>query len=107
MHDIRAKLLLSVQRALLGAVSPRLRAVTCGWEGFEITLRFVFDGEVADPDLEDAGVVASEVAADFPAPWTVDEDIARLDYPDDLRPGALALWAFRRKESAAETENPD
>ena len=107
MHDIRAKLLLSVQRALLGAVSPRLRAVTCGWEGFEITLRFVFDGEVADQDFEDAGIVASEVAADFPEPWTVDEDIARLDHPDDLRPDALALWAFRRKESATETGNPD
>jgi hypothetical protein len=107
MHDIRTKLLLSVQRALLGAVSPRLRAVTCGWQGFEITLRFAFDGEVADPDLEDAGVVASEVAADFPAPWTVDEVIARLDYPDDLRTGALALWAFRRKESVAEAGNPD
>ncbi|QKD02640.1 hypothetical protein [Mesorhizobium loti] len=107
MDNIRAKLLLSVQRALLGAVSPRLRAVTCGWEGFEITLRFVFDGEVADPDLEDAGIVATEVAADFPAPWTVDEEIARLDHPDDLRRGALALWAYWRKESAAETENPD
>ncbi|TIN21628.1 MAG: hypothetical protein E5Y31_20470 [Mesorhizobium sp.] len=107
MHDIRARLLLSVQRALLGAVSPRLRAVTCAWEGVEIKLRFVFDGEPVDQDLEDAGIVAGEVAADFPAPWTVDEDIARLDYPDDLRPGALALWAYWRKESAVETGNPD
>ncbi|QKC95777.1 hypothetical protein [Mesorhizobium sp. NZP2298] len=107
MHDIQAKLLLSVQRALLGAVSRRLRAVTCAWEGVEITLRFVFDGEPTDQDSEDAGIVAAEVAADFPAPWTVDEDIARLDYPDDLRPGALALWAFRRKESATVTGNPD
>jgi hypothetical protein len=106
MHDIRARLLLSVQRALLGAVSPRLRAVTCGWEGVEITLRFVFDGEMVEEDLEDAGVVATEVAADFPAPWTVDEDVARLDYPDDLRPVGLALWAFRRKEGAAERGNP-
>ncbi|WP_051370980.1 hypothetical protein [Mesorhizobium loti] len=107
MHDIRTKLLLSVQRALLGAVSPRLRAVTCGWEGFEITLRFVFDGELADPDLEDAGIVASEVAADFPEPWTVDEEIARLDYPADLRPGALALWAYWRKEIVEDSGDPD
>ncbi|WP_206522897.1 hypothetical protein [Mesorhizobium sp. M7A.F.Ca.US.006.01.1.1] len=57
-----------MQRALLGAVSPRLRAVTCGWEGFEITLRLVFDGEVVDQDFEDAGIVAADVAADFPAP---------------------------------------
>ncbi|QPC91860.1 hypothetical protein [Mesorhizobium sp. INR15] len=106
MHEIRAKLLLSVQRALLGAVSPNLRAVTCGWHEVEIKLRFVFDGEIAEENFEDAGVVASEVAADFPAPWTVDEDIVRLDCPQDLRLTALTLWAYLRKEVVAETGGP-
>jgi hypothetical protein len=107
MHDIRTRLLLSLQRALLGAVSPGLRAVTCGWEGVEIKLRFVFDGEIAEEDSEDAGIVGAEVAADFPGPWIISEDIIRLDYPHDLRPGALALWAYLRKESVAATGNTD
>lgn len=104
MDDTYARLLLSVQRALLGAVSPNLRAVTCGWEGVEIKLRFVFDGEIAEEELEDARIVGTEVIADFPAPWTISEDIARLDYPRGLRPGALAFWAYLRKEGAAEEE---
>ena len=103
MNDIRTALLLSVQRALLGAVAPDLRAVSCGWAGTEITLRFVFDGEIAEANTEAAQIVGAEVIADFPAAWTIREDIVRLDYPADLRPGALAHWAYLRKEEAAET----
>ncbi|PWJ89764.1 MULTISPECIES: hypothetical protein [Mesorhizobium] len=105
MNDIRATLLLSVQRALLGAVPHNLRAVTCGWEGTEIKLRFVFDGEIAEETYDDARIAGTEVVADFPAPWTISEDIVRLDHPDSIRPGALALWAYRRKEGLAETGN--
>ena len=105
MNDIRTSLLLSVQRALLGAVPPGLRAVTCGWVGTQITLRFVFDGEISEANTEDAQIVGSEVIADFPAPWTISEDIVRLDHPAGLRPGALAHWAYLRKEGVAETGN--
>lgn len=52
MSDIRAKLLLSVQRALLDAVPQTLRAVTCDWEGTEIKLRFLSHGEISEEDLE-------------------------------------------------------
>jgi hypothetical protein len=105
MNNIRATLLLSVQRALLGAVPHNLRAVTCDWEGTEIKLRFVFDGEIAEENYEDAQIVGTEVVADFPAPWTISEDIVRLDYPGGMCPGALALWAYLRKEGVAETGN--
>ncbi|MEP6564349.1 MAG: hypothetical protein ABJB10_04375 [Mesorhizobium sp.] len=105
MNDIRSTLLLSVQRALLGAVPQNLRAVTCGWEGTEIKLRFVFDGEIAEATWDDARIVGSEVVADFAAPWTISEDFVRLDYPNDMGPGALALWAYRRKEDLAATGN--
>jgi hypothetical protein len=98
MPDIRASLLLSVQRALLGAVPGSLRAVTCHWEETEIKLRFVFDGEIDDDDYEAAGIVGSEVIADFPAPWTICEDIVRVDYPGSLCSQPVVLWAYRRKE---------
>lgn len=96
--DVRVQLLLSLQRALLGSVPASLRSVTCGWEGTTIKLQFLFDGAISEDDEEDAWIVGSEVIADFPSPWTISEDIARLDYPADLRGRTLPLRAYARKE---------
>ena len=98
--DIRTRLLLSVQRALLGAVPASLREVTCCWEATRITLRFVFDREIAAGDMENAQIAATEVIADFSDPWMIEEQIVRIDHPGDLRldKGRLPLTAYRRKE---------
>jgi hypothetical protein len=74
--------------------------VTCEWHDTEIRLRFVFDGELAEDDYEATQVVGAEVIADFPDPWTIREDIIRLDYPADLQASGLMLWAYRREEPA-------
>jgi hypothetical protein len=100
--DIRSSLLLSVQRALLGAVPPSLRAVTCDWVGTEIRLRFVFDGPIDPDDHEGAQIAGTEVIADFSSPWTIDEEIVRLDYPADLNEEALPHWVYLRKESTTD-----
>jgi hypothetical protein len=99
--QIRMRLLLSVQRALLGAVPATLREVSCGWAGTEIKLRFVFDGEIDPDDYEGAQIAGTEVIADFSAPWTVVEEIVRVDYPTDLyksRTDGIFLLAYERKE---------
>lgn len=96
--EIRRNLLLSIQGALLFAVPPTLRAVTCGWHGTEVQLRFLFDGPISEDDEESARIVGSEVVAAFPAPWTIDDEIKRLDYPADLKAEALPFWVFARKE---------
>lgn len=100
---VRTGLLLSLQRALLGAVPASLRAVTCDWEGTEIRLQFVFDGPIDPGTREDALVVGTEVVTDFwyDVPWRITEDIVRVDYPEDVRPMALPHWAYRRKEVSA------
>jgi hypothetical protein len=100
---LRSLLLLSVERALLGAVSPSLRAVTCGCDGMSIRIRFVFDGPIDADDHESARIVATEVISDFATPsneWTISEDIVRLDYPAAVSECALDLWAYNRKERA-------
>lgn len=102
--ELRIGLLLSLQRALLGAVSPGLRSVTCGWEGTEIRLQFLCDGEISEDDEETARIAGTEVIADFPSPWTMTEEIDRYDYPADLRARALPLWAYARKEATTEGE---
>ena len=95
--ELRISLLLSLQRALLDAVPPSLRSVTCDWERTEIRLQFLFDGEISEDDEETARIAGTEVIADFPSPWT-----ERYDYPADLRRRALPLWAYARKEATTE-----
>lgn len=99
--NIRQTLLLSVQRALLGDVPATLREVSCGWSGQDIKLRFVFDGEIQPDDYERSQLVGSEVIGDFPAEWTISEEILRLDYPADLserREASAMMLAYQRKE---------
>jgi len=97
--EIRTKLLLSTQRALLGAVSPALREVSCGWQAMKIKLRFVYDGEISDQDRDAAHIVGAEVISDFPEGWDIAEDIARLDAPAKLiLPEGNAILAFKRWE---------
>ncbi|MNE46385.1 hypothetical protein D3C80_1407190 [compost metagenome] len=63
--DREIRLRLSVQRALLGAVSPTLAAVMCGWSGNKIVLEFLIDHDFSDDDRQRMEVVASEVISDF------------------------------------------
>jgi len=100
--EIRIQLLLSVQRALLEAVPPALRSVTCGWEGTEIKIQFLFDGEISEDDAESARMAGTQIIANFPSPWTLVEEIERCDYPTDLRSRALPLWTYARKEKTSE-----
>jgi hypothetical protein len=94
-------LLLSVQRALLGAVSPALRAVTAETRATEVRLRFVFDGPIDEGDLEAARIAGTEVIADYPSPWIINDEMVRLDHPADVREGALQHWVYLRKEATA------
>lgn len=100
--DIRLNILIFAQRGLLFAVPPTLRAVTCGWSGTNVKVRSVFDGPISEDDEESARMVGTEVVAAFPLPWTLTEEIVRLDYPADLRSEALPLWVYARKETTTE-----
>jgi hypothetical protein len=89
--QLSIRLRLAVQSALLGAVPAALREVSCGWEGAEIKLRFVFDGKIDPDDIESAR--------------TVSEEIIRIDYPNDLSGGSKSgdmLIAYRRKEHSTD-----
>ena len=60
----RVRILLSAQRALLGAVTPELRAVDVSWNDREIRLRFTIDAD--DNDMDDlANEIEGEIEADF------------------------------------------
>jgi hypothetical protein len=94
----RVSIILSVNRALLGAVSSSLRSVQVEWNEKEIDLYCYFDGLISEDAAEDMSVVAAEVAADFPG-HTVNDHCIRIDFPQKIIPtNAARLTIFRRKE---------
>lgn len=81
---------LSAQRALLGHVTPQLRAVSVELdrECRRLTVRFVFDGEPSESVRDAASCAGTEMIADRPDGWTIDEQIVVCEAPaqaDHLR----------------------
>ena len=67
--ETKCVILLSVQRALLGAITPNFRSVFVDWnvqsKQILITLYFILDKDSTEADQEEAECVAAEVIADF------------------------------------------
>ena len=99
---LRAEVLLSLQRALVGAVPASLRAVTCDWSETTVTLRYVFDGPVDPFDADRMMAVGGEVAADLGCALALDEQIVRADHPAGLGRHFLRAWAYMRHEGPTE-----
>lgn len=101
-EPLRSELLLSLQRALVGAVPASLRAVTCDWAERKIVVRCIFDRTVDPGDADDMAVVGAEVISDFPPHMALDEQVVRVDHPVSLAPHFLRAWAYMRKEGPTE-----
>ena len=84
---------LSIQTALLGEVTDRLIAVTCGLKERHIRVRAYVSGKVTEEDIERIQFVGTEVIADFPDGYKIDESVASVD---DGEPEMLDFWAFVR-----------
>jgi hypothetical protein len=62
--ELRFRVLLSMQRALLGVITPALRSVAVSWDEGEIAARFTY--ETDDPeDIESVREAETRVIADF------------------------------------------
>jgi hypothetical protein len=96
---MRSKLLLSLQRGLLGAVHPQLReaSIEADEQAKIIRLRFEYDGEPEFETQESCSCVATECIADFPSPWQLEEQHMAVPHPSALQP--LKLIAFLRYEA--------
>lgn len=88
---------LSLQRALLGNVTPNIRAVVVDIEEKKITLLFYFDGETDGDDEELASVVETEVIADFDKVYSIDTKVQRLDRPQVIK-NNNGILVYLRKE---------
>ncbi len=91
---------LSIQRALLGEVSPQLRAVVFSIAERDIDVRFYFDGDISDKDMESASCVETEIIADYEAEDVITVRCIRLDTPKTI--GDSGVWVYQRREIMGE-----
>jgi len=87
---------LSIQRALLGQISPLLRAAVFSIVGRDLDVRFYFDGFISEADSESASCVETEVMADYEAEDTVTVHCIRLDAPESINDDGV--WVYQRRE---------
>ena len=89
-------LLLSAVRALLGNVSPALRAASVEWNNNTILWKCSFDESATPYDYELVSVAAAEIIADFP-----DAELEEI-YECTAKAAAmhpLKNWIYRRHEA--------
>lgn len=94
--DSRAKVLLSVQRALLGEVTPELRGLSVEVNDTHVRLTSYFAGRLTAEQKDTVSTITAEVAADLPHDWTIEDEAVSL--PESERLPEIAIWAYRRKE---------
>ncbi|MEQ1506590.1 MAG: hypothetical protein ABMB14_30460 [Myxococcota bacterium] len=92
----RVRVLVSLQRALLGEVFPSLRALTVEWGPGRVKFWAYVDGEPFPEDTESLSCVSAEVAGDFDADVAVEYEIVRRDAPAPI--GDTRVFAYRRRE---------
>lgn len=90
--------LLSALNALLGAVTPNLRAFTIQVFVQEkiVKAALFYDGKISDEDFDIANCALTEIISDFPPDYTLEENIERLDYPAAIP--IVGRLVFQRKE---------
>ena len=97
LWELRVRLLLSIRRALLGEVTPNIRAVTAQIDAQTIVLRWIIDGEISDSFRRNLSAVGTEVVADF-ASHQIAEEFIRCDAPRSIDEFYLDDVSYARKE---------
>ena len=97
-NDMRVRVLLSMQRAILGHIGTAVRAIMCRWTMDEIQVRVIFDGDINCDDAEAIAETKTEVIADFPSQVDVYFKLERLDYPVLIKHEIDEVAVFRRME---------
>lgn len=97
--DFRAQVLLSVQRALWGVITPDVRAVAVGWGDHVVHVRFVYDHPVGEEEDEVVADVETEVLADLEPDVMTVFTAAFDDSPVVSRLPEEGWWAYLRREA--------
>lgn len=101
--QLRTKVLLSLQRALLGQITRNMRAISVEWSTEKIMIWVYYDGTIDEDVVDDFDSnVVTQVVADFPYPDkgdpSVDYQILRYDSPQKIK-GRGELVFYRWEEN--------
>lgn len=98
MEDLRTRALLSLQRALLGMVTPDLRAVEVALDGRQVRAHFYYDGDLTEEHAEIVNEIEGLVIGDL------DEDVDVCFNAKCVRPpapvgvGRGTVYCYLRRE---------
>jgi hypothetical protein len=99
--QLRQMVLLSIQRALLGAITPNMRAITTEYSEKQVHIKVYIDGQIEnDEENEFDEDVITQIIADFPNfdksdPFITSEFI-RADCPEKISYNGVVVYL--RKE---------
>ena len=82
--DLSIQVRLSAQNALCGQVPPNLRAISVDIDEQHVYFRRVFDGNPTKYDWELMSVAATEIIADFAAPYSIEEEYLPIEFPNEM-----------------------
>lgn len=91
--DLRTRVLLTMQVALLGMVTPSMRAVSVSWSESAVRFRVFFDRQV---DAEITSEIETEVMSHLPS--QVVRGIAEITGGQARAPEPGEVFVFRRAE---------
>jgi hypothetical protein len=100
-YEAQRRLRWSIQRALLGAITPNLRGVACGVDSRLISIDFFFDGPFSEDDHERCEVVASEVISDFTdfPDLKISTNVLEYPAPQPMKTKEGNFWVYERFEA--------
>jgi len=91
-------LLLSAQRALLGAIYPEIRAIAVGIEAGKLYIKCYLDRPPTEADYENLGVIATEIYADMHHEAERVEEICEYSLAPFNQLDRLMAFVYMRKE---------
>ena len=96
--------LLSAQNALLGVVTPELRAVVVDVDKEQelLYVRFYYDGNVSEDLIELWRCAITEISADLGPDHILDNGVERLDFP--MKIPLRGRYAYLRKADVAQLQ---
>ena len=83
-YEYIKRLKLSMQSALLGAITENMRNIAADINGNNIILYFFIDGEIGDDDRENISLIETNVIADFEDNFDIESIVKRVDCPEPI-----------------------